>query len=95
MKTLPSKELLSAVLGREVKGRKGRISINDNTITFAYEDEDMWSDMNIYELMHLMKEWALSRGIVLESTITKTSGLCHTGSKTHNNTIYHAWFIIW
>jgi len=58
MEDIISKELLGEVLGREVK--KDMISINQNNVTFAYADEDMWSDINIYELAHKCKEWAKS-----------------------------------
>ena len=57
-----SKELLSEVLGREVKGGRGYIVVNENNVTFAYADEDMWSDINLYELVHKnLKEWAKSK----------------------------------
>jgi len=65
---LLSKELLGEVLGREVKS--GRIDIYDNTLTFAYENEDMWSDINIYELANLCKEWAFTKNLDITTSRT-------------------------
>ncbi len=62
---LPSKELLSAVLKRKVKEEIGKVFINDCTLTFTYEVGDLRSDINIYELMHMMKEWAKNKGYVV------------------------------
>ena len=59
--TIP-KELLSELLGRTVKGGRGYIVVNENNVTFAYADESMWSDINIYELVHKnLKEWAKAK----------------------------------
>ncbi len=56
-------KLLGEVLGREVKDGTGRIVINDNLVTFAYEGEDMWSDINIYELaFNKCVEWIWEQG---------------------------------
>ena len=72
---LPSKELLSAVLNKDV------------CIVFSLLDTNLliieWNDnlgvnseeFNIYELMHLMKEWLHSQLIVVEVTSGKAS--CH------------------
>ncbi len=70
-----TKELLSKVLDREVKDGKSRIVINDNLVTFAYLNEDMWSDINVYELANLCKVWACEEtGYKLKSGIyIKTS----------------------
>ena len=62
-----SKELLSEVLGREVKGEKGRICINENNVTFAYSDESIWSDINVYELANKCKEYILDNGYEIQT----------------------------
>jgi len=82
---LPSKELLSAVLGIEVEGGIERIVLNDNTLTFAYSDEDMWSDINIYELMHMMKEWAISKKVYILSNISFIGGTAITLNGSEDN----------
>lgn len=67
---LPSKELLSEVLG--VK-RITDINLTDNYITykyFAFEYDIFEDKVNIYELMHKMKVWALSKGYRIDSAIT-------------------------
>ena len=54
----PSSKLLSNILGRKVKEGINKIAIVNNLVVFAFEDEDMWSDINIYELAHMCKESA-------------------------------------
>jgi hypothetical protein len=55
---LPSKELLSEVLGRDVYKVK---DIENNTLIYGCLVHDGWYDeINIYELAHKCKEWALS-----------------------------------
>ena len=55
-----SKELLSDVLGRDVDKVKG---IEANTLIYGCAHSDGWYDeINIYELAHQCKEWALSKG---------------------------------
>ena len=54
---LPSSKLLSSVLGREVKKGTGRSVINDGVLTFAYVNDDIWSDINVDTLTRLTKEW--------------------------------------
>ena len=58
MKTLPSKELLSAVLGEEVDEH---IIKNNNDIVYSVHKIGNMeiTSINIYELMHMMKEWLL------------------------------------
>jgi hypothetical protein len=71
---LPSKELLSYALGQCCKVPK-RVEYN-NLIYFC---ELQWEErsINIYELMHMMKEWALSRGYKLSSRLTNNyRGAC-------------------
>lgn len=89
-----SKELLSEVLGINVT----EVYFHDKQglkYKTHRESEDGWessSDVpmpNIYELAHKCKEWALDNGIMLESAITKRSGLCHTGTRCHNNELYN------
>ena len=64
-KILITPKMLSAVLGREVKEPQQRVCVNDDNVTFAYADEDMWSDINIHELAHKCKEWAYNEGFVI------------------------------
>ena len=64
-----SSKLLTAILGREVKEGSGRMLITDNILTFAFKDEDFWSDINIYEIMHKGKVWAYGEGFIIESTV--------------------------
>ena len=52
-KNIITSKFLSKALGREVKEGKGRIVINNNLVTFAYIDEDMWSDINIHTRSNL------------------------------------------
>jgi len=65
-----SKELLSAVLGKDVKSGNGYIGCFENILTFAYSDEDMWSDINIHELAHMIKEWAKTNDYYISSWIS-------------------------
>ena len=66
MKTLPSKELLSAVLGEEVDEH---IIKNNNDIVYSVHKIGNMeiTSINIYELQHMMKEWALEQGYELTS----------------------------
>ncbi len=59
---LPSKELLSAVFGVKVYdyGSYGNSMIEYSTNRGA--DLSRYRTINIYELMHLMKEWAYDNG---------------------------------
>jgi len=64
-----SKELLSAVLGDDMYPKE----IENNLLLFKQVADAPWSAMrsiNIYELMHLMKEWALKQGYLLYSVPT-------------------------
>ena len=64
--TLPSKELLSAVLGKNILTvRQNRRDKQWSIIHIVYteEDEEHSRDINVYELMHLMKEWAFEQGV--------------------------------
>ena len=56
--TPPSKKLLTNILGFEVR----IISIVDNTLLCTKKTNRGFTDIriNVYELMHLMKEWAYS-----------------------------------
>ena len=68
MKTLPSKELLSAVLGEDVT----MVGIETGGLLFyrimieineydgvGYATKESPTSINIYELQHMMKEWLL------------------------------------
>jgi len=91
-----SDALLSKVLGRGVKEGTGRIVINDNLVTFAYVGEDMWTDINIHELAHKCKEWALEQGYVLVTHTLKNSAVCsieiinNTPPYVHNKELLNA-----
>ena len=50
---LPSKELISEVLSKEVEEE---IFIDSNSLT--YVNSGIYEDINIYELAHKCKEWA-------------------------------------
>ena len=66
--TLPSKELLSAVLGCEITYcHEINGELRYGIYTPIGTDE---RTINIYELMHLMKEWALKQGYLLYSVPT-------------------------
>lgn len=74
MKTLPSKELLSAVLGIELLNEHGlgcdRFEIKGKNLAYRYTYDYSMADersINIYELMHLMKEWAYKYGFEMVS----------------------------
>ena len=55
--TLPSNELMTAVLDRQVNSSE----FWDNSTISVFEINASY-DMNIYELQHLMKEYILSSG---------------------------------
>ena len=59
---LPSKELLSEVLSKEVEEER---FIDSNSLT--YVNSGIYEDINIYELVHKCKEWAFDKGFVLKS----------------------------
>ena len=66
MSEIISRELLSEVLNIEnerISKRVDRFCFpSDNIITVAYYMEDGWQHLNIYELAHKCKEWALTNG---------------------------------
>ena len=77
MKTLPSKELLSAVLGENI-GKVEEVNFiselsyktysTNNVPEWEVAIDGMYSRViNIYELQHMMKEWALEQGYELTS----------------------------
>ena len=75
MKTLPSKELLSAVLGRRVYGIEG---VENNILTttcYMMYLEDTVYKFNIDTLARLMKEWALKEGFHIYSKTKEDGGL--------------------
>ena len=109
---LPSRELLSAVLSEDIAS----VEVVGNTVRYtvlnyvAEEDGeltyiDLGTNINIYELMHLMKVWANKRGFELFSATTVAGkGECctvpedydleeaaiHEGSYTCENTEFEA-----
>ena len=83
---LPSKELLSEVLGEDVKNISISCGYSGNIVKYTienYETEedgeliyiDLGTNINIYELMHLMKEWIIktARPNCVFSTFNSTS----------------------
>ena len=73
---LPSKELLSEVLGRDVDKVK---DIEANTLIYGCVHSDGWYDeINIYELSHKCKEWAynLKQEIIIKSYTVFNAGGC-------------------
>ena len=60
---LPSKKLMSKVLGHEIiyNGEIGSECLNGNTLTY-FTNGMIAHKINIYELMHMMKEWASTKG---------------------------------
>lgn len=61
---LPSKELLTAVLGCDAEAYYYNASVIKYKIDGVVEKE-----INIYELMHIMKEWALKQGFYTKSQL--------------------------
>ncbi len=60
---LPSKELLSAVLDKEVIWR----DIENSDLNYTQDNRLYEGDINIYELMHLMKEWIFIQGYSIQT----------------------------
>ena len=65
---LPSKELISEVLSKEVEEEERFIDSNSLT----YVNSGVYEDINIYELAHKCKEWALSEGYIIEVGVHPT-----------------------
>ena len=63
----PSKELLSEVLSKEVEEER---FIDSNSLT--YVNSGIYEDINIYELSHKCKEWALSKEYIIEVGVHPT-----------------------
>lgn len=70
MNQIISKELLSAVLGQEVeincKDLDGKALQLYSSGKIWWMNKEWVSSMNIHELAHKCKEWAMKQGIVLE-----------------------------
>ena len=69
---LPSKELLSSVLGVVVESVNGRTNSDIKYIVSM----GGYKFINIYELQHKMKEWAYIKGIMLQSYPYNNKGRC-------------------
>lgn len=68
MKTLPSKELLSKVLKKKISDSKNfSLCLKKNVLEYGKVEKYgiHREDINIYELDHKCKEWALSKGYVI------------------------------
>ena len=63
---LPSKELISEVLSKEVEEER---FIDSNSLT--YVNSGIYEDINIYELAHKCKEWALRKGYIVASGLNE------------------------
>jgi len=61
---LLSKELLSAVLNTDAS----QISLHKNMCEYYHDNGNIFEGINIYELMHLMKEWAIKHNYRINST---------------------------
>ena len=72
-----SKELLSGVLDVNVE----YVELGSNRVEFYLKDPQlrgggMYDDINIYELAHKCKEWALDNGFVLSSELFVIEAIC-------------------
>jgi hypothetical protein len=88
---LPSKELLSAVLSEDIAS----VDVIGNTVNYTvlnYKTEedgeltyiDLGTNISIYELMHLMKVWAIQEPRFIEIFSTTTvggKGVCWTATE--------------
>jgi len=76
--TLPSKELLSDVLETEVLGN---FKFQDNVLYFECRIENLPTSriigVNIYELAHRCKEWAMSEGYWMYSATHENESYCY------------------
>ena len=75
---LPSKELISEVLSKEVEEER---FIDSNSLT--YVNSGIYEDINIYELAHKCKEWAKLKHFI---DIDSHPGCARWGAKavSHN-----------
>ena len=72
MKTLPSVELLSEVLG--IEATKIHHDKANREIDY-FDDVKMLGSLNIYELAHKCKEWAVEQGYHINSKCYEIGGL--------------------
>ena len=63
---LPSEELLREIMEIGTDSIIDDVEVYKNNILYAV-DGQYADDINIYELMHLMKEWAVNKGFVVLS----------------------------
>lgn len=82
---LPSKELLSKVLGVYVT----EFFLDCESLVYVYdkifnENEQYKNDINIYELAHKCKEWALFEGHILSSWMTNPMNEIECYCKSNN-----------
>ena len=92
-----SKELLSEVLGIGVYQsiRKDEYAYNDIKLNII-NTELLYDYVNIYELAHKCKEWALENGYVINSGATTSNDWCSTIYKVIKENPYikelsHTW----
>ena len=76
-------KLVSLILGRPIKTAPQRFIIGNNTMTFAFQDEDMWTDLNLDTFGRLCKEWCWDKGYALESYL----GCCKVIELPTNKTL--------
>ena len=84
MKTLPSIELLSEVLGEdvlEISDRTDSVRVTNSQwhkvnreTEFVYRTEENMKIINIYELAHMVKEWARKSNIRIVSGVYSKYG---------------------
>ncbi len=100
-----SKELLSKVLDNEVpyQVKVHKIIIKNNSLNYFYNSKDSGGGLfeaneyiNIYELAHKCKEWALSKGYTINSGATTSNDWSSTIYKVIKENPYikelsHTW----
>ena len=100
-----SKELLSKVLDNEVpyQVKVHKIIIKNNSLNYFYNSKDSGGGLfeaneyiNIYELAHKCKEWALSKGYIINSGATTSNDWSSTIYKVIKENPYikelsHTW----
>ena len=100
-----NKELLSKVLDNEVpyQVKVHKIIIKNNSLNYFYNSKDSGGGLfeaneyiNIYELAHKCKEWALSKGYIINSGATTSNDWSSTIYKVIKENPYtkelsHTW----
>ncbi len=77
---LPSEELLKEIMKIGEDSMIDDVEVYKNNILYAV-DGQYADDINIYELMKLMKQWALSKGFFILSMIDEFGGMALASTK--------------